>query len=694
MFGVFCLSTLSLLVFPVVIASGNQFRNDCGVSISKFDDAIDKLVNQDGFQGTILSDPNAPAFLDAFQIDNKLYQVKPQVILQVTNNNDVIAAIKFAKRIKSQISVRSGGHGTFGYQQCLCCVTVDLEPMNAITINPNTYIATVQAGARVVEVAKAANDFTPSLWVTLPITGSIGIGGAVLGGGWGYPIREQGATLHTVVGATVVLANGDVKNCTVDANDLNRDLCFAILGAGGIHFGIATEFRIQMRVQPANYLFRASISWQYTTPEEAQNITSALLNFWKNNVGFDQLAVNVRPNFNQLLNTFVQLAQILPALAPLKDTLEGMQSFRDNYQTSDSLCYNNTAADALVAQFGYQTTADYVNHPELLGVYFGNNPSLIQTYIGILNAIETGNTAFLDQLDAPFNAPNRIISATGVYYGSNATAAEQALDELAALFPNNFLVKRFEPTDWVARRCATQPVIGCPGVTRITALGPSLTEDIVGGMLPEAAAESVINSVIPDVFNVATGCKTSTFSRWFFTTGGRCGYYISTWGGQMNTFPTDYSAFPHTQTFVDLVSLTTYDYQNSRCPSYHLPDFVKTFIDNDAAAFLAQLRPALEIPQPANYINYPVIASDYAQRYWGSNYPQLRLLKCKFDPKNFFTNDQPIERDPSCIDSSSDSDSSSSSDDNNQALNDAYATYHVYPMVQYLSLIVAAWFLL
>jgi FAD/FMN-containing dehydrogenase len=102
----------------------------------------------------------------------------------------------------------------------------------------------------------------PSSSLPLPkqllIVYSVGVGGHVVGGGYGYSSHTKGLALDNLVEATVVLANSTVVTTSTAQNS---DLFWAIRGAGGGSFGVITNYKFQTFAAPtANTVFSYTIS--------------------------------------------------------------------------------------------------------------------------------------------------------------------------------------------------------------------------------------------------------------------------------------------------------------------------------------------------------------------------------------------------------------------------------------------------
>lgn len=108
----------------------------------------------------------------------------------------------------------------------------------------------------------------------LQIKTRVGIGGHSLHGGYGFSSRTHGLALDWIQGATVVLANATVVNCSAEENP---DLFWALRGAGS-SFGIVTSFQFKtFEPPPVVTVFNAQLKW--ATAEQAME-TWVTLQSW------------------------------------------------------------------------------------------------------------------------------------------------------------------------------------------------------------------------------------------------------------------------------------------------------------------------------------------------------------------------------------------------------------------------------
>jgi FAD/FMN-containing dehydrogenase len=164
----------------------------------------------------------------------------PLAIVRAAAARDVAAAVDFARENGLPLAVRSGGHSIAHLSVIDGAVVVDLSGMKGVSIDPETRIARVQAGATSGDLAGPAHGH--GLALTTGDTHSVGMGGLVTGGGIGFMARKYGLTIDNLLAAQVVTANSDI----VTANEISHpDLFWAIRGGGG-NVGIVTEFTFRL----------------------------------------------------------------------------------------------------------------------------------------------------------------------------------------------------------------------------------------------------------------------------------------------------------------------------------------------------------------------------------------------------------------------------------------------------------------
>ncbi len=189
-----------------------------------------------------LERPGDPGYEDARHIFNAMIDRHPAAIARCADTADVVASVLFAREHHAPISVRGGGHGIAGDSLIDDGLVIDLSSMKRIEVDSKERVAKAQAGLRLGEFIEATERY--GLVSPTGTVSDTGLAGLTLGGGFGWICGKYGLAVDNLLGADVVLANGDV----VHASDTDHpDLYWAIRGGSG-NFGIVTEF--EMRLHP------------------------------------------------------------------------------------------------------------------------------------------------------------------------------------------------------------------------------------------------------------------------------------------------------------------------------------------------------------------------------------------------------------------------------------------------------------
>lgn len=137
-------------------------------------------------------------------------------------------------------AVASGGHGTaIGASNIARGVTLDLSSLSAVSYSHGKSSITVQPGARWKDVYELLDD--QKVTVTGARTGSVGVGGYLLGGGISTLAARHGWSVDTVTSVEVVLANGAIRQ----TDEQQYPGLFRALKGGGSNFGIPTRFTMR-----------------------------------------------------------------------------------------------------------------------------------------------------------------------------------------------------------------------------------------------------------------------------------------------------------------------------------------------------------------------------------------------------------------------------------------------------------------
>lgn len=184
-----------------------------------------------------------------------MYKGSPTVIFCPKNNEDIAAAIAYAKGNGLVLSVRSGGHSGAGHSTNDGGVVIDLSHFNGVEIvDEHECLVRIGGGAKWGDIAKKLGEH--NLAISSGDTKSVGVGGLTLGGGIGWMVRKYGLALDSLVSAEIVTADGQTLHLS---NTENPDLFWAIRGGSG-NFGVVTQF--EFKAHPVKNVVAGTIAYK------------------------------------------------------------------------------------------------------------------------------------------------------------------------------------------------------------------------------------------------------------------------------------------------------------------------------------------------------------------------------------------------------------------------------------------------
>ena len=203
-------------------------------------------------QGELIS-PTDPGYDEARTLFNAMIDKRPAVIARCARPQDVTRAIAFARKHDLPLAVRGGGHNGGGLGSVDSGMVVDLSLMRSVSVDPEGRTVRVGGGCTWGEVDAATHEH--GLAVPCGIIATTGVGGLTLGGGLGHLTRGYGLTIDNLLGAEVVLADGEHVHASAGENE---DLFWALRGGGG-NFGVVTEFTF--RAHPVSDVVGGPTFW-------------------------------------------------------------------------------------------------------------------------------------------------------------------------------------------------------------------------------------------------------------------------------------------------------------------------------------------------------------------------------------------------------------------------------------------------
>jgi FAD/FMN-containing dehydrogenase len=186
------------------------------------------------FTGQLLR-PTDQVYDDRRHVHNGLIDKRPAVIASCHGVADIVDAVRLARTLGLEVSVRGGGHNVAGRAAIDRGLMIDLSPMKGIHVDASSRTVCAQGGVLWREFNRETQ--LHGLATTGGVVGSTGIAGLTLGGGVGWLMPKYGLALDNLRAADIVTADGSVVRASADEHP---DLFWAIRGGGG-NFGIAAS---------------------------------------------------------------------------------------------------------------------------------------------------------------------------------------------------------------------------------------------------------------------------------------------------------------------------------------------------------------------------------------------------------------------------------------------------------------------
>lgn len=179
----------------------------------------------------------------------------PTYVIRPQTTGDIQKVMQFASRNSLRVAVRSGGHNIWSSFLRDDGVLLDLSRFR-------DYEVLAGKGSAWVGPSLWARDLTDALLpagYAFPVAhcATVPLGGYLLGGGLGLNGDEWGGmACHSIIGAEVVTADGDVL--LVDENS-QPDLLWSLRGGGGAFPGIVSRYHIRTWPAPRTIEFNTYV---------------------------------------------------------------------------------------------------------------------------------------------------------------------------------------------------------------------------------------------------------------------------------------------------------------------------------------------------------------------------------------------------------------------------------------------------
>ncbi|MCH2224122.1 MAG: FAD-binding protein [Crocinitomicaceae bacterium] len=169
----------------------------------------------------------------------------PKIIALVNNSKGVSEAIRYAKINKLPVAVKSGGHSFEQFSSNIDGLVINLSLLNTFEWKENHQL---KAGPAC--LLKEVYEETLPKGRILPAgsCATVGLGGLVLGGGYGLFSRKYGLTCDHLISATFVDGNGEIHEV-----DKHHELLWALRGGGNGNFGVVTSMTFETQPIPTKF---------------------------------------------------------------------------------------------------------------------------------------------------------------------------------------------------------------------------------------------------------------------------------------------------------------------------------------------------------------------------------------------------------------------------------------------------------
>jgi hypothetical protein len=219
-------------------------------------------------QGAVL-DSGDLGYTNTITIDNNRVTHEPCLVTMPANTEDVGKIIKYCKSHRIQFTTKSGGHSATGYCLNSDGIVIDMANINSISSLAGGKQISVGAGTRWIRAYNFLRDRQSDYTVIGGGCAGVGVAGFTLGGGYSFISRSYGLGSDNVAGMEFVTTDGDVITLNDKTTNKNeKELYWALRGAGGGNFGIVTKIDLQLQKTRQPRLMMGQIAFPFYRIEE------------------------------------------------------------------------------------------------------------------------------------------------------------------------------------------------------------------------------------------------------------------------------------------------------------------------------------------------------------------------------------------------------------------------------------------
>lgn len=201
-------------------------------------------------------------YATAIQIDNGRVSHEPFLIALPSNSVDVSKIVQYCFANEIQLTVKSGGHSANGYSLNSKGIVLDLSSLNSITPLSAEYLR-VETGAKWIKVYNYLKQRHSKKIVVGGGCPGVGLGGFLLGGGYSFVSRSYGLGVDSIKALEFVDVKGEIHQLNGQSKGKEKDLLWALKGAGGGNFGIVTSVDIKTHDTPSPRMMMGQISFPF-----------------------------------------------------------------------------------------------------------------------------------------------------------------------------------------------------------------------------------------------------------------------------------------------------------------------------------------------------------------------------------------------------------------------------------------------